>query len=101
MFRISDLRHKDIINVIDGKKIGPVKDIEVDLQEGKIMALILPSANRVFKLFGRNEDIILEWQKIKKIGLDVVLVELNNFAKPKHKGEGPKDEENTQNWDLE
>ena len=103
MFRISDLRHKDIVNVIDGKKLGPVKDIEVDLNEGKIMALILPATNRTFRLWSRNEDIILEWTKIKKIGLDVVLVELNHFAQPKNKEEKENlaDEiEDTQNWEI-
>ncbi len=106
MFRISDLRHKDIVNVIDGKKLGPVKDIEVDLNEGKIMALILPGPNRMFHFLGRNEDIILDWSKIKKIGLDVVLVELNHFAKPKgketkeEKGEMVEEIEYTQNWEI-
>lgn len=82
MFRISDLRHKDIVNSIDGKRLGYIKDIELDLNEGRIKAIILPGENRLFSFFGRNDDIIVDWQQVKKIGVDVVLVELPGFAAP-------------------
>jgi len=88
MFRISDLRQKDMVNMLDGKKLGPVRDIEIDLEQGKVMALILPGSPKGFSLFARQEDIILEWQRIHKIGVDVVLVELPHFSAPKHGSAG-------------
>lgn len=87
MFRISDLRHKDVVNNIDGKRLGYIKDVELDLNEGKIRAIILPGENKMFSLFGRNEDIVVDWQQVKKIGVDVILVELPGFTAPASKEE--------------
>ena len=87
MFKISDLRSKDIINTQDGKKLGAIKDIELDLSEGRIQAIILPGPGKFLRLFGRSDDIIVPWEQIKKIGRDVVLVELDDFHNPSNQGE--------------
>ncbi|MDN5346826.1 MAG: hypothetical protein PWP65_390 [Clostridia bacterium] len=84
--RISDLRVREVINVIDGRRLGPIKDIELDVEEGKIQALILPGMNgRFLGLFGRNEDAIIPWEKVVKVGVDVILVEAYSFATPHRK----------------
>jgi YlmC/YmxH family sporulation protein len=83
MFRVSDLRNKDIINSIDGKKLGYVKDIEFDLQEGRIQALILPGERGFFGFFSRSDDLIIDWSQIKKIGVDVIIVEMAAFLPEK------------------
>lgn len=77
MIKISDLRDREIINIIDGRRLGPIKDIVLDLEKGKIMAIVLPgiSGGRILGIFGRSDDLIVPWDKIIRIGVDVVLVE--------------------------
>jgi len=42
MAKISDLRVREVINIADGRKLGPIKDIDIDLEQGRISAIILP-----------------------------------------------------------
>ncbi|MEG1660930.1 MAG: YlmC/YmxH family sporulation protein, partial [Clostridiales bacterium] len=107
MFRISELRHKDVINNTDGKRLGYIRDVDVDLKQGVIKSLILPGENRMVSIFsrGNNEDIIISWSKIKKIGVDVILVEIDKSTPlPPKKTKGSfffKDIEDEENEDME
>ena len=37
-----DFRHKEVINIRDGKKLGYVQDVCADLQTGSITSIIVP-----------------------------------------------------------
>jgi len=80
MVKISDLRMREVINVTNGKKLGLIKDIEIDLDAGRIRSVVLPGNGRVLGFFGRNDDVVVPWQKIKKLGMDVILVELSDYT---------------------
>ncbi|MCL2816819.1 MAG: YlmC/YmxH family sporulation protein [Clostridiales bacterium] len=84
MFRVSDLRNKDVVNALDGKKLGYIKDIDLDLHQGRIRALILPGSRSFFGLFGKNDDLVVDWTQIQKIGVDVILVEIHSFTPGVH-----------------
>ncbi|MDT3700661.1 MAG: YlmC/YmxH family sporulation protein [Thermincola sp.] len=80
MVKISDLRMREVINVMNGKRLGLIKDIEIDLEAGRIKSVVLPGNGKMLGLFGKNDDVIVPWQKIKKLGMDVILVELADYA---------------------
>lgn len=82
MVKTSELRQREVINILDGKRLGFVADLDIDLDEGKIKSIIIPSQNRLFGIFARSGDYVIPWEKIKKIGSDVILVELNDFVEP-------------------
>lgn len=74
MVKISEFQIKDVVNVSDGKKLGNIGDIEINLTTGKIEAVIVTGNGKVLGFFGREEDIIIPWKNIIKIGQDVILV---------------------------
>ncbi|MTI85762.1 MAG: YlmC/YmxH family sporulation protein [Firmicutes bacterium] len=76
MFKISDLGRKDIINVSDGVKLGAVKDMHLDLDSGAVKAIVLQGPKKYFRLFGAGQDVVVSWEKVKKVGQDAVLVEI-------------------------
>ncbi len=82
MLRASDLTQKEVINITDGKRVGLIADLEVDLNKGKINAIIIPSAGRFLGIFGKEFDYEISWDQIKKIGEDVILVEMKSTVEP-------------------
>lgn len=80
---VSDLKLKEVINIVDGKRLGGITDIEIDVENGKLTAIVVPGNGRFLGLFGRNEDVIIPWEKINKIGFDVILVETATFGELK------------------
>lgn len=70
---LSDLQNKDIINVLDGKKIGNIIDAKFNVANGVIEKLILSPSKSLFNL--KNSTVEIAFSKIKKIGEDVILIE--------------------------
>lgn len=73
--RISDLRLREVINVTDGRRLGYIDDLELDVATGQVTAIILPARARFFRLFPRNDEVVIPWERIRRIGTDVILVE--------------------------
>ena len=71
-----DFRHKEVINIKDGKRMGFVQDVTADLETGTITSIIVPGENKLMSMFSSNSDIVIPWQNIKCIGDDIILVEL-------------------------
>lgn len=75
MIKISDLRARDVINILDGKRLGNIIDIDLDLDNGRVLGLVLPGrAKGLF--FSKREEVTVPWNKIIRIGRDVILVEV-------------------------
>ena len=80
MVKLSELRARDIVNISDGKKLGRVKDIELNMEDGYVTGFILPSESTFLKLLFRDDDIFIPWSKVAKIGDDVILVDLSELS---------------------
>lgn len=66
-----------MINVLDGKKVGYIIDLDIDVDSGKINAFILEPIAPIFKRFKKEEWTVL-WEQVEKIGSDVILVRLEH-----------------------
>lgn len=75
--KISDFQTKDVINITDGKRLGQISDLELDLKQGRIEAIVVPGYSRFMGLFGGGTDLIIPWRNIVKIGSDVILVKMD------------------------
>jgi len=80
---VRDLKSKMVVNVLDGKQLGGIMDIEIDISNGRLTAIVVPGPGRFLGLFGRNEDVVIPWEKINKIGVDCILVESPSNAQIK------------------
>jgi YlmC/YmxH family sporulation protein len=74
MVKISEFQIKDVVNVSDGKRLGNIGDIEINLTTGKIDAVVISGSGRVLGFFGKDDDVVIPWKNIIKIGQDVILV---------------------------
>ena len=71
----NSLSGKIVINVGDARRLGHICNYELDLCDGRITAIFIPGEGGFFG-FGRQSDIRIPWDKIKKIGEDAILVEI-------------------------
>ena len=57
------------------KSLGNIGDIEINLETGKIEAIVIGSGGKLLGFFGKEEDVVIPWNNIVKIGTDVILVD--------------------------
>ena len=74
MTRYSKLRQKEVVNCIDGKRLGVICDLVIDAVTGTICALVVPGPSK-FAIFSKGErDYVIPYKNIRKIGEDVIIV---------------------------
>ena len=72
----TDLCCKEVICVRDGRRLGFITDVVVEVPDGQICAIIVPGPCRLFGVLGRQEDFRIPWSCIRRIGPDIVLVDI-------------------------
>lgn len=76
MARGIDFKQKEVISLSDGKILGFVVDVHADFNSGEINSIIVAKTGKLFSgMVGKN-NITIAWEKIEKIGEDVILVNL-------------------------
>ena len=75
--RISELQNKNVINLLDGKDIGSIIDVNID-ENGKTLELIVEKHKFLISSFSSNREVVIKWEQVEKIGEDVILVKVVN-----------------------
>ncbi len=70
----SSLKEKEVINIISGKRLGYITDLELDIKCGDILSLIISPCGKALNFFASKALIYIPWQCIEKIGKDAILV---------------------------
>lgn len=73
--KFTDLQCKEVICLSDGRRLGYVADVLVEVPEGRVCSILVPSPHRNLGLLGSREDFIIPWDCIRRIGPDIVLVD--------------------------
>lgn len=76
MSRGIDFKQKEVINLTDGKILGFVVDVQADFDNGEIRSIIVAKTGKIFNSINSKNNVTVPWEKIKKIGEDVILVEI-------------------------
>jgi sporulation protein, YlmC/YmxH family len=93
VLKASEFQTKDVVNVSDGRRLGQVHDLELDVVSGRVQAIIVPSGGRRFGLWGGGgNEYVIPWRNIVKIGKDVILVRLDSGYEEKPIRRSPEEE---------
>lgn len=71
-----ELRAKEVINIYDGRSLGNITDMVIDTSCGRVLGIIVPKDRSIFSIFKSNTDFFIPYNRICKIGKDIILVEL-------------------------
>ena len=74
-----ELRTKQVVNVIDGKVLGRICDIIFSRGGARVLGFVVPG-DCGFHIFKRKGDMFVPFERIVRIGIDVILVELKPFG---------------------
>ena len=78
MIRVSDIMEKEIINVKNGKKMGFITDIDIDVNEGRVVSFSTTGEGSG-GFFSRGVDMdVIFWNDILKIGCDTIIVNIGS-----------------------
>ena len=77
----SELCKKEVVNILDGTCFGFADNVLVDTETRKIIAIIIYGKPKFFGIFSGEEDISIAWDKIERVGEDIILVKIENICK--------------------
>ena len=80
--RLSELSGKEIVDVNRAERLGVLgqTDLEINVSNGQIETLIIPSL-KWFGMRKQGNEIRVGWNQIKKVGTDMIILEMENFEK--------------------
>lgn len=76
-----ELRCKEVVNVVDGRKLGHICDVIFNLENGCLGGVVVPGQKSGF--FGKGgTELFIPLAQIVKVGQDAVLVEIFGNQNP-------------------
>ncbi|TJX16227.1 YlmC/YmxH family sporulation protein [Tissierella creatinini] len=78
--RLSELGQKEVVNLNSGGRMGILADLDlvIDEETGKIFSLLVPDRKFSLKIFATERTSMeIPWDSIRKIGYDMIIVELD------------------------
>ena len=83
MERIATLKHKEVIMICDGFRLGYVCDVVIDVKCGKVLSLIVPGPCTLWGILGGDKEYVIDWCCVVKVGEDIILIDadINNILK--------------------
>ncbi|MBE6064189.1 YlmC/YmxH family sporulation protein [Clostridium cochlearium] len=76
-YSLNSIKTMEVVEINSGTRLGFIKDFKVDTENYKITSILMP--NEKISIFGKNNDIEIPWYRIKKIGVDVILVDAEDI----------------------
>lgn len=75
--KFTDLNCKEVICVGDGRRLGFINDVIIQLPKGEVSAIVVPGRCKMWGLGSPRDDFVIPWCKICRIGPDIVLVDID------------------------
>lgn len=79
---VYELCERDVVNVTTGQNLGKVDDISFEPETASITGVILYGRLKLFGLLGREEDRYIPWDRVRRFGEDIILVEQEPQSRP-------------------
>ena len=79
-----ELRCKEVVNVLDGRKLGHIIDIIFDLSSSRILGILVPGERTGWNVFKNTNQLFIHFGCIVKIGEDAILVEVQGQGIPEN-----------------
>ena len=70
----TELRCKEVVNASDGRRLGKITDIIFSGETGVIKGIVTPYLKR--SMFSKNQEVFIPWRCVKKLGEDVIIVDI-------------------------
>ncbi len=68
--------HNEVVNLSDGRRLGYVCDADVNFDTGRLEAIMVTGVGRLFGCSSRDPELVIPFEKIRKIGDDVIIVDI-------------------------
>ncbi len=75
-----ELRCKEVVNVLDGRRLGHIVDMVLDLPSGQMLGFVVPGEKTFWNVFKGGSQLFIPFGCIVKIGEDTILVQLGGQA---------------------